>query len=90
MFWESQGFIDYVVLLVMSCNECQHALGWFAVECEAASVISKFEAMALNHKLAEYALSWLGMNVDLDFKYLEILLRRDEKGDRLKYQWWDL
>lgn len=58
---------DYVVLLVILCNESQHALG-VGVECEAASVVAKFEAMALNQKMVEYTLSWLGVNVCLKWR----------------------
>ncbi len=76
-------FADDVVLLASSHCDLQHALGWFAAECEVVGMkvsTSKSEAMVLCRKKLDCSL-WVGSELLLqaeEFKYLGVLLTRIE------------
>ncbi|KAK3533231.1 hypothetical protein QTP70_013673 [Hemibagrus guttatus] len=76
-----------VVLLAPSSLDLQHALGYFAAECEAAGMrvsTSKSEAMVLGRKKVACTLQ-VGGEVLLqveEFKYLGVLFTSDGRMDR--------
>ncbi|KAK3516227.1 hypothetical protein QTP70_006372 [Hemibagrus guttatus] len=79
-------FADDVVLLAPSSLDLQHALGCFAVECEAAGMrvsISKSEAMVLDQKKVVCTLQVGGeflAQVE-EFKYLWVLFSSEGRMD---------
>ena len=85
-------FGDDVVLLATSDRDLQHALGWFAAECEAVGMrvsTSKSEAMVLCRKTVECSL-WVGselMPQAKEFKYLEVLFTSEGKMEREMDRW---
>jgi len=80
-------FVDNVVLLATADHDLQHALRWFAAECEAVGMrvsTSKSEAMVLCWKMAECSLrvgsEWL-LQVKV-FNYLWVLFMSEGKMER--------
>ena len=74
-------FADDVVLLATSDCDLQHALGWFAAECEAVGMrvsTSKSEVMVLCRKMVECSLQ-AGSELLPQVKCLGVLLTSEGK-----------
>jgi len=80
-------FADDVVILATSDRDLQHALGWFAAECEAVGMrvgTSKSEAMVLCRKRVECSLR-VGSELlpqAKEFKYLGVLFTSKGRMER--------